>query len=102
MVPLRSDLTEAVWLALLIVGGLGGLLTRRPRLEVVLVALSVLGLTVFTLLFQGRSRYLFTFVPVIVSLAAMLHRAVSASRARGAWAAWQPFSSSRRSGSART
>ena len=58
------------------------MLTRRPRPEVLLVALSVLGVLVFTLLFQGRSRYLFTFVPVVVAMAAMVHPAVSATRAR--------------------
>jgi hypothetical protein len=80
---LRSDLTQSLWLALLVVGGLGAVATRRPRLEVVLVALTVLGLTVFTLLFQGRSRYLFTFVPVIVSLVAMVHPAISARALSG-------------------
>jgi hypothetical protein len=37
---------------------------------VLLLALSVLGIGLFTLLFQGRSRYLFVFVPVVVALAA--------------------------------
>lgn len=95
----RSDVTQAGWLALLVVAGLGALLTRRPRVEVLLVALSVLGLAVFTLLFQGRSRYLFTFVPVIVTFAAMVHPAVSAASARVVEEARQRLSSLRRSDS---
>ena len=96
----RSDLTQAAWLALLVVAGLGAVLTPRPRPEVVLLALSVLGLAVFTLLFQGRSRYLFTFVPVVVSLAAMVHPAVSGWRARGDRAWRRRFSRSSRGGPA--
>lgn len=97
---LRSDVTQAVWLALLVVVGLGAVLTRRPRPDVLLVAVSVLGLLVFTLLFQGRSRYLFTFVPVVVTLAAMVHPAVSVARARGVRSSRRRLSSVRRSGAA--
>ena len=97
---LRSDLTQAAWLALLVVAGLGAVLTPRPRQEVVLLALSVLGLAAFTLLFQGRSRYLFTFVPVVVSLAAMVHPAMSGWRDRGARAWGRRFSRSSRGGPA--
>ena len=80
--PLRSDVAQAVWVTVLVMAGLGALLTRRPRPDVLLLALTVLGLVVFTLAFQGRSRYLFTFVPVVVSLTAMVHPAVSLARAR--------------------
>jgi hypothetical protein len=79
--PLRSDVTQAVWVALLVVAGLGAVATRRPRPEVLLLALSVLGVAAFTLAFQGRSRYLFTFVPLVVALAGMVHPAVSRARA---------------------
>jgi hypothetical protein len=66
--PLRADLTEGLWLALLLGAGVG--LLRAPfRRDVLLLALSVLGIGLFTLLFQGRSRYLFVFVPVVVALA---------------------------------
>jgi hypothetical protein len=70
--PLRSDVTQAVWLALLLVAGLGALRMRRPAPEVLLLALCVLGVAAFTLLFQGRSRYLFTFVPLVAALAGMV------------------------------
>ncbi|MEO7751868.1 MAG: hypothetical protein ABIS35_00495 [Terracoccus sp.] len=76
----RADATQGLWLAVLLAAGLG-LLRARPRRETVLLAVTVLGIAAFTLLFQGRSRYLFTFVPVIVALAATVHR--TAPRRRG-------------------
>jgi hypothetical protein len=72
--PLRSDLTEGLWLAVLLVTGLGALRARAPTRDHVLVALTVLGIAVFTLLFQGRSRYLLTFVPLVVALGAMVRQ----------------------------
>ena len=70
--PWRADLTQALWLALLLVAGVG--LLRAPyRRETLLVALSVLGIAAFTLVLQGRSRYLFAFVPLVVALAASVH-----------------------------
>ena len=69
---LRADVTQAVWLAVLLVAGVG--LLRAPyRRETLLVAGSVLGIAAFTLVLQGRSRYLFAFVPLVVVLAAMVH-----------------------------
>ena len=82
-------LTQAVWLAVLLVAGVG--LLRAPyRRETLLVAASVLGIAAFTLVLQGRSRYLFAFVPLVVVLAAMVHaslprlgRSATLSAARG-------------------
>jgi hypothetical protein len=52
---------------LLILGGLG--LLRAPlRRDLLLLALTTLGIGAFILIFQGRSRYLFAFVPIIVAL----------------------------------
>ncbi len=69
---LRADVTQALWLAVLLVGGLG--LLRAPyRRETLLLAVSVLGIAAFTLVLQGRSRYLFAFVPLVVALAATVH-----------------------------
>jgi hypothetical protein len=70
--PLRVDLAQGLWLALLLVAGLGALRARAPTTDELLLGLSVLGIAVFTLLFQGRSRYLLTFVPLIVSFGAMM------------------------------
>ncbi len=65
---IRAELTQGLWLAVLLVAGLG--LLRVPyRREVLLLALSVLGIGAFTMVFQGRSRYLFAFVPLVVALA---------------------------------
>ena len=72
--PLRSDLTQGLWLAVLLVTGLGALRARAPTRDQVLVALTVLGIALFTLLFQGRSRYLLTFVPLVVALGAMVRQ----------------------------
>jgi hypothetical protein len=67
----RTDVAQGFWLAVLIVAGLG--LWRAPvRRETLVLAASVLGIAAFTLAFQGRSRYLFAFVPVVVALAAVV------------------------------
>jgi hypothetical protein len=77
----RSDLTQALWLAVLLVAGLG--LLRAPyRRETLLLALSVLGIAAFTVVLQGRSRYLFAFVPLVVALAATVHAQVPRGLAR--------------------
>jgi hypothetical protein len=77
----RADLTQGLWIAVLIGAGLG--LLRAPyRRETVLVAASVLGIAAFTLIFQGRSRYLFAFVPLVVALAGMAHAWLPARRRR--------------------
>jgi hypothetical protein len=64
---LRVSITQGIWVALLIVTGVG--LLRVPfRRDVLLLALSTVGIGAFILVFQGRARYLLTFVPVIVAL----------------------------------
>ncbi len=70
--PLRCDLTQGLWLAVLLVTGLGALRARAPSRDVLLVGLGVLGIAVFSLVFQGRSRYLLTFVPLVAALAGMV------------------------------
>ncbi|MEW1952995.1 hypothetical protein [Terrabacter sp. NPDC080008] len=78
----RADVTQAVWLAVLLVAGLG--LLRAPyRRETLLLALTVLGIAAFTIVLEGRSRYLFAFVPVVVALAAMAHGALPRLRRPG-------------------
>ena len=70
--PLRAELAQSLWIAVLLLAGTG--LMRAPyRREVVLLAVMVLGIAAFTLLFQGRARYLLAFVPVVVALAGMVH-----------------------------
>ena len=80
---LRADLTQALWLAVLLVAG-AGLLRAPYRRETLLLALSVLGIAAFTLVLQGRSRYLFAFVPLVVALAATVHGSLARPRRRPA------------------
>lgn len=67
---LRAALATGMWLAVVAWGGIG-LLRSSYRRDLLIVAVSVLGIGLFTLLFQGGSRYLFAFVPVVVALAAL-------------------------------
>ncbi|HKX67444.1 MAG TPA: hypothetical protein VJN29_09490 [Intrasporangium sp.] len=69
--PIRTGFAQGLWLAVLLVAGFG-LLRVPARRETVILAVTVLGIAAFTLAFQGRSRYLFAFVPVVVSLAAVV------------------------------
>lgn len=63
----RASITEGVWAAVVLLAGIG--LLRAPfRRDLLMVALSVLGIGAFVLVFQGRSRYLLTFAPVIITL----------------------------------
>ena len=64
-------LAQVTWTAVLLALGVG-LVRSRFRPEVLLMALTIAGIAVFTLLFQGRSRYLLVEVPVVVALAAIL------------------------------
>jgi hypothetical protein len=80
--PLRSDLAQGLWLAMLLVTGLGALRARAPTRDHLLIALTVLGIAAFTLLFQGRSRYLLTFVPLVVALGAIVHQSLVRRRSR--------------------
>ncbi len=75
--PLRGAMAQGLWLGLLLwlgTGLLGGAYGRGR----VFLTLSILGLTAFVLLFQGRSRYLFSFVPLVVTLAATVDPAYAA------------------------
>lgn len=65
--PARASVTEGVWVAVVLLAGLG--LLRAPfRRDLLMLALSTVGIGAFILVFQGRSRYLLTFVPVVVAL----------------------------------
>lgn len=68
---LRASLTNGLWLAMLAWAGVG-LMRSRYRRELLVVVMTVLGIAAFTLVFQGRSRYLFAYVPIVVALAAVV------------------------------
>ncbi len=63
----RAAGAQAVWLLLLLVVG-ARLLRAAWRWDTGLLVLSVLGIAAFTLVFQGRSRYLLIYVPLVVAL----------------------------------
>lgn len=71
--PVRAELAQALWLLVLATAGLG-LLVAAPRPGTLLLALAVLGIAAFTTIFQARSRYLLTYVPVVVTLACVVAR----------------------------
>lgn len=66
-----STSITGLWLA--VVFSLGVLLVRRSHSSAVIVlTLCVLGITAFSLLFEGRSRYLIIFLPTIIALLSTL------------------------------
>lgn len=67
---------DLIWYTLL-VGSLGLVLLLRgePDMNYVVMALSIVGLTVFELLFEARARYLYTFAPLFVLMGALGWRA---------------------------
>jgi hypothetical protein len=79
----RAAVAQAAWLLVLAMAGMG-LLLRPYRRDLALLVLTVLGIAIFTVVFQGRSRYVLVFVPVVVALA---HASLSRpSRRRGSLA----------------
>jgi hypothetical protein len=62
-------LAQVAWTAVLLGVGIG-LLGSRSRPETMLMVATVVGIAAFTLVFQGRSRYLIGHVPIVVALAA--------------------------------
>lgn len=67
---------DLIWYTLL-VGSLGLVLLLRgePDMNYVVMALSIVGLSVFELLFEARARYLYTFAPLFVLMGALGWRA---------------------------
>lgn len=78
----RAGLATGLWCAIILAAGLG-LLAAPYREELLCLALSTAGIAAFVLVFQGRSRYLMQFVPIVVLLAATACGGVTAKlRAR--------------------
>lgn len=60
---------QSIWVFVLgavVVSGLG----KENRQEVIVLMLSIVGLTLFEVLFEARARYLYTYAPVFCILAA--------------------------------
>lgn len=61
-----------LWMSILLCGALGALLgLKKPRTQAAAAMLSVLGLTLFEQLFEARARYLYSYTPVYILLAAV-------------------------------
>lgn len=72
--PTRVALAQGLWLAILVAAGVGLVGRRRSgateeQATVDLMIWNMIGIAAFMLLFQGRSRYLFGHVPVMIALA---------------------------------
>ena len=66
---LWSNFEQAVWLAVLTLGLLSCL--RKPDRRIAVVMLSVVGLTLFNMIFEARARYLYTYLPYFILLASI-------------------------------
>lgn len=67
---IHVHLAEVLWLSVLTAAGLG-LMVGPVRRDVLLAAVTVFGVGLFMLLFQGRARYLIPHLPVFCALAAI-------------------------------
>jgi hypothetical protein len=83
----RASLTNGLWLGLLAWSGVG-LLRSRYRRDLLVVVMTVVGIASFTLVFQGASRYLLAYVPVIVAVGAGVNP-LWPSAASGRWPRWR-------------
>lgn len=77
--PALVDLWQAMWLVLLVLGAVPLVLFRDRRLfsdPAVAMRVALLGLIVFLMLFEGRSRYVYLYVPFFVLLAGLSMRSI--------------------------
>jgi CHASE2 domain-containing sensor protein len=67
-----SALCSGVWYASLVLAALGACAAVKRRGHgAAIVAIAALGMLLFLLLWEARSRYMFSFVPVVLLLASM-------------------------------
>lgn len=62
-----ANFAQMMWLTVLFFAMLSGFFSKDKRITVVMV--SIIGLTLFELLFEARARYLFAYVPLYIILA---------------------------------
>ncbi len=72
-----KNFAQAVWMAVLFLGMFA--VCSRQR-GVAAVALGLIGLTLFELLFEARSRYLYTYLPLYIVMAAVGIQCLAAKR----------------------
>ncbi len=65
--PLWSNFEHMIWITILFLGCVSAFVKRTSEKNVIM--LSVIGLTIFELLFEARARYLYTFTPLYIVLA---------------------------------
>lgn len=67
-----STLEQAIWI-LVIISMLGLIFSQKEVLnrEIVVLMLSILGLTAFVLIFEARARYLYTYTPIYICLCSL-------------------------------
>lgn len=65
---LWSNTVQAVWMLILVLALICAFVRREKGFSVLM--LSVIGLTVFELIFEARARYLFCYLPLYIALAA--------------------------------
>ena len=61
---LHTGISNGIWFGFILISGCGPLLVSYRR-DIALLAVALPGIALFTLLLQGRSRYLLPFVPVV-------------------------------------
>ncbi len=90
----RVAITQGLWWFVLTLVGVGWL-RGRVTAESLLVLASLVGVAAFTLLFQGRSRYLITYLPLVAVAATWWWRDLSLRPARTGGPAARPRSPER-------
>lgn len=68
---LQASMTQGVWVALLLVTGLGAITTPYRRLTTTW-SLALIGLTGYLILFEARPRYLLALLPVLLATTTLL------------------------------
>ena len=66
--PVWANAAHMLWLAVLLLSCFSGLAGQDARRDCLM--LGILGLSLFELLFEARARYLYTYVPLYITLAA--------------------------------
>lgn len=71
--PRFATLKQFIWIGVLIAALFSAFLPKdaRGRKEIAVLMLSVIGLTLFEILFEARARYLYTYLPLFCILAAV-------------------------------
>jgi hypothetical protein len=64
--PLWSNFAQSIWMAILVLS-LASVASKEEEMQTLM--LSIVGITLFELIFEARARYLFIYVPFYIILA---------------------------------